>query len=55
MQDKHGHLYKDMESGSNDSIDLERLMKNFQERLDSMGGGGVGTAGEIKVSLVSLA
>ena len=55
MQDKHGHLYKDMESGSNDSIDLERLMKSFQARLDSMGGGGVGASGEINVSLISLA
>ena len=32
-QDKHGHLYEDMESGSNDSVDLERLMKSFQARL----------------------
>ena len=37
-----------MESGSNDSIDLERLMKGFQARLDSMGGSVVGTSGEIK-------
>ena len=36
-----------MESGSNDSIDLERLMKGFQARLDSMGVSGVGTSGEI--------
>ena len=43
-----------MESGSNDSIDLERLMKGFQARLDSMGGSGVGTSGEIKGHLIDF-
>ena len=43
MSLQHGHLYLDMESGSNDSIDLERLMKSFQARLDDAG---MGTSGE---------
>ena len=43
-----------MESGSNDSIDLERLMKGFQARLDSMGGSGVGTSGDIKGHLIDF-
>ena len=43
-----------MESGSNDSIDLERLMKGFQARLDSMGVSGAGTSGETKGHLIDF-
>ena len=36
-----------MESGSNDSIDLERLMKSFQARLDDASAAEAGTSGEL--------
>ncbi len=37
-QDKHEHLFERMEQGDDDGVVLDRLLKSFQARIESIGG-----------------